>query len=217
MRGAVRAAVAPGIDRIATGFERPCAAPLWGNLAVLSPNVPAAQCGTEQESSVRRPRRLVLSAAALGLALAASGCTYLSPVQTHEFYQAADGTNANFELDGVTQAGVRNAVLVFGQDGTATFTATVVNYSGEEIVVDLEGIAEGTTIFSSTVEVPVQSTVRLGPGEESQQTVPVTADGVMPGSVLDLNITVGEQSTTISLPTFEDNLSHYQSEAPAAG
>ena len=166
---------------------------------------------------MRRPRRLVLSAAALGLALAASGCTYLSPVQTHEFYQAADGTNAVVELDGAAQAGVRNAVLVFGEDGTATFSATVVNHSAEDITVELEGLSEGSAVFSSTVEVPSRGTVRLGPGEDSQQTVPVTADGVLPGSVLELNVSVGGESTTISLPTFEDNLSHYQTEAPAAG
>src|SRR5699024_2322071 len=54
----------------------------------------AAMSGIEQEPSVRRTRRLVLSVAALGLALGASGCAYTNPVQTHEFYQSSDGTNA---------------------------------------------------------------------------------------------------------------------------
>ena len=115
---------------------------------------------------MRRPRRLVLSAAAMGLALAASGCTYLSPVQTHEFYQAGDGTNANITQDDALFAGVRNAVLVFGEDGTPVFTASVVNYSDEEITVDLEGIADGASIFSTQVQVPAQGTVKLGPGED---------------------------------------------------
>ena len=61
---------------------------------------------------MRRPRRLALSVAALGLALAASGCTFMSPVQTNDFYQAGDGTNANLEVDGQFHTGVRNAVLV---------------------------------------------------------------------------------------------------------
>ena len=68
---------------------------------------------------MRRSRRSVLSAAALGLALAASGCTYMSPVQTKDFYQAADGTNANIEQDGAMYAGVRNALMVIEEDGTA--------------------------------------------------------------------------------------------------
>ena len=74
---------------------------------------------------MRRSRRSVLSAAALGLALAASGCTYMSPVQTKDFYQAADGTNANIEQDGALYAGVRNALLVIEEDGTAEFSATI--------------------------------------------------------------------------------------------
>ena len=165
---------------------------------------------------MRRPRRLVLSAAALGLALAASGCTYLSPVQTHEFYQAGDGTNANITQDDALFAGVRNAVLVFGEDGTPVFTASVVNYSDEEITVDLEGIADGASIFSTQVQVPAQGTVKLGPGED-RELVPVGAVNVVPGTVLDLEVTAGGQSTTISMPTLETSLAHYDLDQPAEG
>ncbi|HJG91107.1 hypothetical protein [Brachybacterium massiliense] len=165
---------------------------------------------------MRRPRRLVLSAAALGLALAASGCTYFSPVQTHDFYQAGDGTNANIQQEGALYAGVRNAVLVFGEDGTPVFTASVVNYSNEEITVELEGTAEGSSILSTQVQVPAQSTVQLGPGE-GQQLVQVGAVNVVPGSILDLEVTAGGQSTTISMPTLETSLAHYELDQPAEG
>lgn len=165
---------------------------------------------------MRRPRRLVLSAAALGLALAASGCTYLSPVQTHDFYQAGDGTNANIEQDGALFAGVRNAVLVLEEDGTPVFTSTVMNYSDEEITVEIEGIAEDASIFSTQVQVPAQGTVQLGP-EDGQQLVQVGAVNVVPGTILDLDVTAGGQTTTISLPTLETSLSHYDREQPAEG
>lgn len=165
---------------------------------------------------MRRPRRLVLSAAAMGLALAATGCTYFSPVQTHEFYQAADGTNANIEQNGTLFAGVRNAVLIFGQDGTPVFSSTVVNYSDEEITVEVEGSAEGSAIFSAQVQVPAHDVVELGPNE-GQQLVPVGAVNVEPGTFLSLDVTAAGETTTISLPTLDDSLDHYDFEQPAEG
>ena len=164
---------------------------------------------------MRRPRRLVLSAAAMGLALAATGCTYFSPVQTHDFYQAADGTNANLEQDGALFAGVRNAVLVIGEDGTPVFSSTVVNYSDEEITVEVEGSAEGSAIFSAQVQVPAHGVVELGPSE-GQQLVPVGAVNVVTGTILSLDVTAGDQKTTISLPTLDDSLGYYDFEQPAA-
>lgn len=165
---------------------------------------------------MRRPRRLALSVAALGLALAASGCTFMSPVQTHEFYQAGDGTNANLEVDGAFHVGVRNAVLVMDETGAPTFSATVVNYSDEDLVVELEGQDEGAAVFSTRVQVPAQGTVELGP-EEGQQAVEIGALDVLPGTILDLAVTSGDLSTTISLPTLETTLSHYGESEPAAG
>jgi hypothetical protein len=158
----------------------------------------------------------VLSAAALGLALAATGCTYFSPVQTHDFYQAGDGTNANLEVNGQFHAGVRNAVLVMGETGDPVLSATVVNYSSEDIVVELEAEHDGATLFSTRVQVPAESTVELGP-EEGQQLVPVGPVDVLPGTILDLTVTSEDLSTTISLPTLETTLSHYGEATPAAG
>ncbi|MFC7458394.1 hypothetical protein ACFQS2_14495 [Brachybacterium sp. GCM10030267] len=187
-------------------------------MALLSPEHPAVLRGTEQESSVRRPRRLVLSAAALGLALAATGCTYFNPVQTHDFYQAGDGTNANIEQSGQLAAGIRNAIVVVAEDGSAAFSATAVNYTDQELTVELKGIGDdGSTVFSSQVTVPAQQTLELGPGE-GQEPVEIGDLGAQPGSVIDLSITVGEQSTVITLPIISTELGHYGLEsAPAEG
>lgn len=163
-----------------------------------------------------RSRRFVLSAAALGLALSASGCAYMSPVQTHDFYAASDGTNANIEMDGHLFAGVRNAVLVLGEDGTPVFSSSVVNYSDEEITVEIEGLSEEGSIFAASVQVPAQGSVQLGP-DEGQQLVPVGAVNVVPGTILDLEFVAGGQSTTISLPTIETTLEHYERDQPTAG
>lgn len=165
---------------------------------------------------MRRSRRYVLSAAALGLALAASGCTYMSPVQTKDFYQAADGTNANIEQDGALYAGVRNAVLVVGADGAATFSATVANYSDEEISVELTGLEEGSTLFSATVQVPAHETLEIG-HSGAEQEIPVSTVSAHAGAILDLEVVAAGQATTVSLPVLDDSLEYYQSEEPAAG
>ncbi|WP_114856533.1 hypothetical protein [Brachybacterium sp. YJGR34] len=163
---------------------------------------------------MRRPRRLVLAAAALGLALSASGCAVFSPVQTHDFYQAADGTNATLEQDGASVAGVRNAVLYLAEDGTATFFATVVNYSDQDISVELEGLEGSSSLFDATVTVPAHETVRLGSGED-QQEVPVGEVAAVPGSILDLEVSAEGLSETISLPTVEGSLGHFEQPAAA--
>lgn len=165
---------------------------------------------------MRRTRRSVLSAAALGLALAATGCTYLSPVQTKVFYDAADGTNGTISQDGAFFAGVRNAVLVVADDGTPMFSATVVNYADEEITVELEGLAEGSSIFDAQVQVPAAESVELGPGE-GRQLVPIGAIDATPGTILELELTADGQTTTISLPVVDGSLEHYQLKEPTAG
>lgn len=166
---------------------------------------------------MRRSRRSVLSAAALGLALVATGCTYLSPVQTKYFYPAADGTNANITSgDGALYAGVRDAVLVVAEDGTPSFTATVASYAEEEITVSLEGLAEGSTLFSADVQVPAHGVTELGPGE-GRQAVPIDAVDLTPGTIVNLEVTADGQTTTISLPVLDDSLEYYDTEDPAAG
>ena len=51
----------------------------------------------------------------------------------------------------------------------------------------------------------------------SQQAVQIGALDVLPGTILDLAVTSGDLSTTVSLPTLETTLSHYGESEPAAG
>lgn len=156
-----------------------------------------------------RPRRLVLSAAALGLALSASGCAYFSPVQTHEFYQSADGNNVNIEQAGMLYAGVRNALIVADADGSnPAFSATVKNYSEETATVELEGIAGGTTVFATSVSVPAGEEVELGQSE-GEQRVPITEIPTTPGNLIDLEVTAGGETSTIKAPVMPTSLEHY--------
>ncbi|WP_193104793.1 hypothetical protein [Brachybacterium sp. FME24] len=165
---------------------------------------------------MRRPRRLVLSAAALGLALAASGCTYLSPVQTHDFYQAADGTNGTLEEAGTWTAGVRNMIVVIDPEGPAEVAGSVVNYTDQELTVDLEGTTEEGLVFSTRVAVPAHETVELGSGE-GQQSVPIGDVTVNPGVIMELSVSAEGESAVISMPVTDESLEHLQDdgETPA--
>lgn len=156
-----------------------------------------------------RPRRLALAAAALGLALGATGCQYLNPVQTHEFYQAADGTNANLEVDGMVATGARNMLLLLADDGTAQLLGSVANYTTEDATVELEGTVDGSSVFSGSVTVPAGQTISLGSGE-GQQLLPVGSVDVEPGATMDLTVTSGSESTTITIPVLDTTLEYYQ-------
>lgn len=169
----------------------------------------AAMSGIEQEPSVRRTRRLVLSVAALGLALGASGCAYTNPVQTHEFYQSSDGTNANLEQSGSVTAGVRNAVVVVDADGAATFSGSVANYTAEEITVELEGLVEGAVVFSTQVAVPAGDVVELGSGPD-QQAVSIGELDVAPGELMDLAVSWDGESTEITMPVTDNTLGYFE-------
>lgn len=164
---------------------------------------------------MRRPR-LALAAAAVGLALSASGCAYINPVQTHEFYQAADGTNANLEESGRLMAGVRNAIVVLPEEGDPVLVGSVANYTTEEITVELEGTSEGTVVFSGRVAVPAGATVNLGVGENAQQ-VQIGQLDVPAGANMSLAVTANGQSTEITLPVTDTTLEYYRDAVEGAG
>ncbi|PMC75491.1 MULTISPECIES: hypothetical protein [unclassified Brachybacterium] len=159
---------------------------------------------------MRPSRRLVLSAAAVGLALAASGCSVMSPTQTHEFYQAGDGMNATIEVDGAMHSGIRNAAVFIGEDGSAHLTGTAVNYSEEPVTLELTGMtAEGTTVFSTSVSLEPQGVQEFGAGQ-GQQLVEANVGDVVPGAVLQLEVAAEGQSETSSLPTITGDVTYYQ-------
>ena len=165
---------------------------------------------------MRPTRRLALTVAALGLALSASGCAYFNPTQTHEFYQAADGTNANLSVDGHYTVGVRNAIVIVPESGEAQLIGAVANYTDDEVTVSLEGTtADGTAVFATRVAVPAKQTVTLSAGEGAQK-VAVGELPTEPGEFLTLSVSDGSQSTEISLPVTTDSLEYYDLDGASA-
>ncbi|MFC0676052.1 hypothetical protein [Brachybacterium hainanense] len=164
-------------------------------------------------NTVRRPRRLALAAAALGLALAASGCSYFSAVQTHDFYEAADGTQASlYQADGMQLAGVRNAILVQESPERTVLYASVVNYLAEPVTVELTGKDGDTVLFSTSIEVPAGGSVQISPS--SAQSVSVSQPTTT-GTIVSLEVAAEGQEETVSLPITGTSLEHFAPEADA--
>lgn len=154
--------------------------------------------------SVRRPRRLVLSLSAAALALTASGCAYFNPVQTHDFYQAADGVNVN-----ETGFGVRNAVMVVDKNGSATVYTTATNQTDADGTVTLKGTFDGAPIFDATVAVPAQGTTPIG--EEGEQQITATGVAAEPGEMIELTVSApGQKDATVPMPVLDRSLPYYR-------
>ena len=158
---------------------------------------------------MRLRRSFALAAAALGLALGATGCSFMNPVQTHEFYQAADGTNANINQGGELAVGARNMLVLVGPDGSAQLLGSVANYTTDEVTVELEGSDNGTVAFSTSVSVPAGGVVTLGDGED-QQLAEIGQLDVEPGAVMDLKVTGADGEAVITIPVLDDTLDHYK-------
>lgn len=181
---------------------------------------------------MRRPR-IALAAAAACLAVTASGCSYFNPVQTHEFYQSADGTNVSITAENgeLFEVGVRNAIVLVDDAGNGELIGSVVNYTGESRSVQIEGTYEGSSVFSSTINLESQEVVKLGPaelhGEQDSSAVEGTAPGeetsterievstpqfpVATGSTMELTIDADGRSETVTLPVTGTQLPYFGS------
>jgi hypothetical protein len=160
--------------------------------------------------------RFALTAAAVGLALGASGCSYMNPVQTHDFYQAADGTNASVtDANHQFVVGVRNAIVVVDSSKRGDLVASVVNYTDKDQTVELTGTHDGTTVFTKTLPLTSGQTVKIGPADiqdgGKSAAVQVGADDfpVATGEVMNLTLTVDGQDDKITLPVTGQSLEYY--------
>ena len=161
-------------------------------------------------TNMRGHRRLAAAAAAsLALALGASGCAFLSPVQTHEFYQASDGTNGMLRPEeGGAGVKMRNAQLIVDEDGRAEFSAFFGNDSAETQTVSIDVTTlDGTTVISQSIEIPAHQSLTVGPNaDESIGQDDTTAQ---PGDYAELVLSgQGMTEVTINLPVNDTSLGY---------
>ncbi|MGQ4510432.1 hypothetical protein ACUH9Y_07870 [Dermabacteraceae bacterium P13115] len=152
-------------------------------------------------SATRRFAAVALIATAT---LGFSGCTYLNAVQTSEFYQAADGTNAN-----VGNAELRNLVLISaGKGKPATLVGALAGLGNEPVSVTLTGSYEGSSVFTASLTVQPNELAEIGYGSGARVFVDNTP--VIPGGVMTITATVGSESKEFTLPVMSNKLDQYK-------
>ncbi|MCG7310476.1 hypothetical protein [Brachybacterium sp. ACRRE] len=175
--------------------------------------------------SLRRTR-LALTVAAVALSVGATGCSYMNPVQTHDFYQAADGTNVSLQDSSKNFTfGVRNAVVVVNDDKRGELLASVVNYTDEDATVTLEGTDDGDVIFSQRVKVPANTTIQVEPkdlrkDQDPEESTPLEIGvddfPVAAGATMELTMTVDGQKRTETMPVTDTSLAYYKGSGGSA-
>lgn len=175
--------------------------------------------------SLRRTR-LALTVAAVALSVSATGCSYMNPVQTHDFYQAADGTNVSLQDSSKNFTfGVRNAIVIVDDSQRGELLASVVNYTDEDATVTLEGTYEGAVVFSQRVKVAANTTVQIepkslqkdqDPEESSPAEVGVDDFPVAAGKTMELTMSVDGQKRTETMPVTDTSLAYYKSSGSSA-
>jgi len=152
----------------------------------------------------RSLRRLAPAAVALSLC-GATGCSLTNPQTTQLDYVPSDG--ALLDLGGV---GVYGAVLIAASaDDPGNLVARVVNSTDESQAVTLTGT--GAAEFDIEVEVEPNETLDIGP--EAEQVL-VEPAGEIPGKLVPVEVTVGEQSGTLTVPVLDDTFDAYADLVP---
>ena len=147
----------------------------------------------------RRPLTRVAAIAAAST-LGLSGCSYLSPVQTHYFYQPAEGAVANFTVEDIDNpVGLRNFLVVVTDDG-ANLTGVVSNQSSMDQSVNI-GIPQGSATHTVRVDVPAGQARDL-----SEEPIELSNLAAKPGDNLVLEVSVGSETQHVTVQVLDDSL-----------
>ncbi len=152
------------------------------------------------------------AAALMGIAaFSLSGCAYFNPMQTHHFYQPAEGALVNFTPEGAAQPiGVRNILAVQSANGTQV-TGAIVNQSSQDYTVQLNFV-DGAS-GSASINVPAGETVMLG--GESAAPIELTTSK-KPGDNVFVDVTVGDETQRLTVQLLDESLEYLAPEEQPA-
>jgi hypothetical protein len=156
--------------------------------------------------------RVAASVALAGLiVLGASGCEFISPQDTTQINQVADGMDAS-----LGPVDVRNALL-FTADGTdAALVARLINSSTSAQTVSMQYTSSaGST--TQQVSVPANSAITIRPGvvrPGAQASITLTGVNAKAGSLFPVYFTVGGRNATLKVPVLDASLPGYQTLTP---
>lgn len=166
-------------------------------------------------TTTRRTRRLALAAASVSMILGATGCAYLNPVQTHEFYRAAEGINTTLSTtDSEAVVEVRNMYLVVDESGRGELIGFLNNPTQESqtVTIDVKD-GDGATIINQNVTLDAGEDLPIGPaedfslGQDNTSAVPgANAILTLSGSAFETTeLTLLVEDTSLGYDGYEEN------------
>ncbi|MDQ4503843.1 hypothetical protein [Sinomonas sp. ASV322] len=161
------------------------------------------------------PATRVALAAALGVGLlAATGCGYINPQQTSIPYSPKDGIHANvgsIELRSVLIATTgkvgSGSAQTTSPDAPGRLIGSIFNTSSQNVSVVLSTPSSG----SVRLDVPKNGTLHL---EQSPNPVDFSHVGGIPGSLVDVKVTVDGKTQDVNIPVFDGTLEQYRPYLP---
>lgn len=155
----------------------------------------------------RTSTRLAATAGLAMLSLSLSGCAYFNPMQTHHFYQPAEGAVANFEVAGPhNPVGARN-ILITSTGNSATLTGAFSNQTEEDREITIEVSYKGKTVGSHSVKIPAADTVFLGT-KDGEAPMELAGFQGKPGENATAKLTVEGQSKDLTVQVLDDSLEY---------
>ncbi|MGN6744487.1 MAG: hypothetical protein ACTHJL_14510 [Amnibacterium sp.] len=151
--------------------------------------------------------RVAASVALAGLiVLGASGCEFISPQDTTQINQVADGLDAN-----VGDVAVRDALLFTANGTEASLVATFVNSGSGSATVSMQYT---TTAGPQTqqVTVPANGSISVRPG--AQASVTLSGISAKAGSLFPVFFTSGGHQAMVKVPVLNATLPGYETLTP---
>ncbi|MEA5456476.1 hypothetical protein SPF06_17230 [Sinomonas sp. JGH33] len=152
-------------------------------------------------------------AAALGVGLlTATGCGYINPQQTSIQYSASDGVRADVgtvQLRNVliASSGKAGSASTPSADAPGRLLGSLYNTSGQDASVVLSTPSSG----SVRVDIPKNGTLHL---EQNPNPVTFSHVGGLPGSLVDVKVTVDGKTQEVQIPVLDGTLDQYRQYIP---
>jgi hypothetical protein len=152
------------------------------------------------------PNDRVQQAAVAGVLLAMlgiSGCSVINEQSTTRQYAASDGI-----VEDLGPVELRNILIVSAEEGTpGAILGTIFNTSDEPVQVTIEGENE-------TAEITIEGEDKYVFEEEVDDDGTLSGISEIPGSLVDLDFSVGADTATYGVPVVDGTLEEYREFVP---
>lgn len=163
--------------------------------------------------TVRRTSvRLAAVALAAGVALGASGCSFITPIATQNQYNPSDGINAT-----IGDVDVRNVVGIINEDGHAiNLLITLLNRADRAVQVTLQ-FESGGQKTDSKVALRPGEVLQFGDEAAGQDQIIILNPSVRAGELLPVYVQYGaEPGKQLTVPVLDGTQGEYEGLIPPA-